>query len=551
MAKDVNIHVKTDGAPQATKDLDGIAQGATKVGENVEQMGHRSSRAMDWFANGLKSLAGPLGFAAVIAAVSSLAGKVSQFFSDFKNRCDEAVDSLQNVRRGFEGVFTAMGAFDEKSRKGITTDTINLLKKTSVSQEVGLPVISEYARQFHGLVKSGQLSPEQYQQGLEGMLGFAARRGGAATPELITLMAGLGMKTPEQQGTFRRQIGAVAGEAGLTTEEIVDVLGRATPTATAMGWKPDEMLKYIGILTAGAIGRQRITLPTATLEALIHPHLENVNQYRMSPLLLKNPTKLFDFVASKQQKMNPQAFGRMLTDIYGVEGGAGVYKLLNSTGSNMPSVIANAATPQAALDEMAIEQASQGTQEREQALTDAMKLEELTKSDPLFYKKQIRQIGAQERETLDLEHPYIQKLHEILNPAYAFGFIPGKIANLFKSEGSLNEDAAFVKWIVGLSDERKQEILNKTKKTFGGMTPEVLQLKNYYQNMPSQSQYQDLVGSTDVNNVISIPQSKAGTYPAQGTTINNIDYGPKIIYNPVAGTASDRGIGPRFDPNMR
>ena len=254
---------------------------ASKVGGNVEEMGHRSSRALDWFASGLKSLAGPLGFAAIIAAVSTLAGKISQFFSDFKNRCDEAVGSLQNVRKGFESVFEAMGAFDEKSRKGITADTINLLKKVSVSQEVGLPVISEYTRQFQGLVKSGQLSPEQYQQGLEGMLGFAARHAGAATPELITLMAGLGMKTPEQQGTFRRQISAVASNAGLTTEEIVDVLGRATPTAMTMGWKTDEMLNYIGILTAGEVGRQRLTLPTATLEALVHPKLEEGGRYQI------------------------------------------------------------------------------------------------------------------------------------------------------------------------------------------------------------------------------------------------------------------------------
>jgi hypothetical protein len=548
MAKDVNIHVKADGAPQATKDLDGLAQGATKVGENVEHMGSRSSRAMNWFADGLKSLAGPLGFAAVITAVSSLAGKVSQFFSDFKNRCDEAVGSLQNVRKGFEGIFQAMGAFDEKSRKGITADTIGLLKKTSVSQEVGLPVISEYARQFQGLVKSGQLSPEQYQQGLEGMLGFAARKGGGATPELITLMAGLGMKTPEQQGTFRRQIGAVAGEAGLTTEEIVDVLGRATPTATAMGWKPDEMLKYIGILTAGAIGRQRITLPTATLEALVHPHLENVNQYRIPRLLEKNPNKLFEFVAAKQHTMNPQAFGRMLTDVYGVEGGAGVYKLLNSTGSNMPSVIANGATPQAALDEIATEQASRETQEREQALTDAVKLEELTKSDPLFYKKQVRQIGAAERETLDIEHPYIQKLHEILNPAYGFGFIPGKIANIFKSEGTLNEDAAFVKWVLGLSDKRKQDILNETKKSVGGMTPDIVRLKNYYQNMPSQQQYQDLVGDANNPATMPSPQSKSETYPGQGNTTYNFDFGPKITYNPI-GHATP--YGPRVPEGFK
>ena len=56
------------------------------------------------------------------------------------------------------------------------------------------------------------------------------------TPELITLMAGWGMTTPEQQGIFRRQIGAVSSKSGLTEEEIIAALGRGAPTVKAMGW---------------------------------------------------------------------------------------------------------------------------------------------------------------------------------------------------------------------------------------------------------------------------------------------------------------------------
>ena len=220
MAKEVNIHVKTTGTGQVQQDLQQVTQSANKVSENVEQMGSRSSRALEWFASGIKSLAGPLGFAALAMAVSNVAGKISQFFSDLKNRCDEAVSKLQNLRKGFEGVFEAMDAFNEKSRKQVTKETTELLRKTSVTPEIGLPVIEQYARQFRG-----KLAPEQYQQGLGGMLGYAARHGGTATPELITLMGGLGMTTPEQQGAFRRQIGAVSKTSGLTEEDIINVAG--------------------------------------------------------------------------------------------------------------------------------------------------------------------------------------------------------------------------------------------------------------------------------------------------------------------------------------
>ena len=56
MAKDVNIHVKTEGARQVQQDLQGVAQDVNRLGGNVEQMGSRSSRALEWFASGIKSL---------------------------------------------------------------------------------------------------------------------------------------------------------------------------------------------------------------------------------------------------------------------------------------------------------------------------------------------------------------------------------------------------------------------------------------------------------------------------------------------------------------
>ncbi|MGD0077032.1 MAG: hypothetical protein ABSB91_00240 [Sedimentisphaerales bacterium] len=503
MAKDVNIHVKTEGTQQVQQDLQGLNQDVNRVGDNIEQMGSRSSRAMEWFGNGLKSLAGPLGFAALIGVVSNAAGKISQFFEDLKNRCDESVNKLQNLRKGFEGIFEAMGAFDEKGRKDITKGTIELLNKTAVSPEIGLPVIEAYTRQFKGLVQSGKLSPEQYQQGLEEMLGYSARRGqGGATPELITLMAGLGMNTPEQQGTFRRQIGAVSKATGLKDAEIIESLGRSSPTAKVMGWQPDEALNAIGIIAGGEIGRKRLTLPAATLEALVNPQLqkEDFLKYRISPQQAENPAQLFALLAAKQGTMDEQSFGRMLKNVYGPEGAAGVYKLLKSPGGGLTEAINGAATPQAASAEMADEIASRQTKERLAAKTQmtAAGIYE-TPGNEFFYKKQVREIGAEELEKLRIEHPYLQKIFEILNPGYAGGIIPGKITGIFKTEEINKENAAFVKWFLSLSDEEKQEILSKTKAPLGGIGGDVLQLKNYYNSMTPQEQYQDLTRQGDMH----------------------------------------------------
>jgi hypothetical protein len=423
-----------------------------------------------------------------------------------------------------------MDAFDEKSRKDITHGTIELLNKTAVSPEIGLPVIESYTRQFKGLVQNGQLSPEQYQQGLEGMLGYAARTGKAATPELITLMAGMGMNTPEQQGIFRRQIGTVSKISGLKDEDIIEALGRASPTAKAMGWQPAEILNYIGTIAAGEIDRQKKTLPAMTLETIVNPQTANLKDYRINPKLAENPAQLLALLSAKRAGMDETSFGRMLRDIYGPGASAGVSKLLKSPGGELTEAINGAATPQAASAEMADEITSRATKERLAARTQmaAAGIYE-TSGNEYFYQKQIREIGAEELKKLRIQHPYLQQIYEDLNPGYGAGIIPGRIVNRFKTEGIKEGDAAFVKWFLSLNDEEKQEILSKTKAPFGGIGGDVLQLKNYYNSMTPQEQYQDLT--------------------RQGDT--HIHYHHDTNYFPVAGTAADREIGPRANRDLK
>lgn len=520
MTKEVNIHVKTTGTPQVKQDVHEVTQDVNRIGESAEQMGSRSSRALGWLATGIKSLAGPLGFAAIIGVVSNLAGKISNFFSELKNRCDESVTKLQNLRKGFEGVFEAMDAFDEKSRKQTTKEITGLLKKTSVSSETGLPVIEQYARQFRG-----KLSPEQYQQGLEGMLGYAARHGGAATPELITLMGGLGMTSPEQQGVFRRQIGAVSKASGLTDEDIITILGRASPTATAMGWKPEEMLNYIGTIAGGEIGRKKLSMPAATLEALVNPQMANLKDYRISSGQADDPAKLLAVIAARRGRMDEQSFSRMLRDIYGPEAAAGIYKLLEKPGGEMMGAIQGAATPQAAAAEMADELASRNTRERIEAKTQAVKAEILQgQTDDLFYKKQIRDVGEQERENLRLQFPKSQYFREKITPEFME-----------------KEEAAFVRWFKNLSPEEKERILKETKPEYflgplpiiGEQTREYYQLRDYFYNLPPEQRYEGLIGPTG-----AAPQSTRpiGEIPV---IINNY-YSNDINYVPNIGEPQPR-----------
>ena len=219
--------------------------------------------------------------------------------------------------------------------------------------------------------------------------------------------------------------------------------------------------------------------------------------------------------------MTPQAFGRMLTDIYGVEGGAGVYKLLNSHGSEIISAIKNAATPEAAEAETVTEQASRETQERVQAKTDAEKMEGLAKSDRLFYKKQIRELGKETQDELQIEHPYLEWIREAILP-----------------KGTQAENAGFIKWLQNLSPEEQNRILSETKApTHFGPIPlvtqqskQMFQLQNYYNSLSSQQQYKNLVG--DSNTI-------------------NINYGDTFHYHPVGGDANDIGTNGRFPTGLK
>jgi hypothetical protein len=541
MSKDVNIHVKTEGTGQVNRDLQEVTQGVNRVGDNVEQMSSRSSRAIEWFTNGIKSLTSPLGFAALIYTVANVAGKISQFFSDLKNRCDEAVANLQNLRKGFEGIFEVMDAFDEKSRKRVTKETTELLKKTSVSSEIGLPVIEQYARQF-----KGKLTPEQYQQGLEGMLDYAERHGKTATPELITLMSGFGMTTPEQQGVFRRQIGAVSKVSGLDEGDIITALGRASPTAKAMGWKPEEILNYIGTLAAGEIDRNKLTLPTATLEALVNPQTGNLRDYRIMPSQAEDPAKLLATIAAKRGKMTEQAFGRMLTDIYGTQAAAGIKKLIMTPGGEMAGTIKEAATPQAATAEMAEEETSRKTIERIgfQTQHEEERIQQDI-TDEEFYQKQIRDIGAREQARLRIRQPILQKINEMVTP-----------------ESAEKEDAAFRQWFRNLSPEEEARILDEIRSpSFSGPRPSSItkhqyapQFKEYFQRLTPQQQYEELTTvPANLESTVNIGPAQQSDRITGASTINNyrIEYHNEIQYFPVAGTAGDRDIGPRAPRDLK
>jgi len=174
------------------------------------------------------------------------------------------------------------------------------------------------------------------------------RHGKEATADLISIMAGWSMVTPEQQGRFRRQIAAGAQQVGLTDADIISALGRGMPTIKAMGWTPEQAVETIAVLAARETGRKKMSLPATTLQGLIAPQPSGIEESLVAEAeakgkvtakaeaqikaraeeLAQDPQQLLAYLTQKQQKMDQKAFTRLLVNIYGTEAAAGVSKLL-------------------------------------------------------------------------------------------------------------------------------------------------------------------------------------------------------------------------------
>jgi len=497
MSKDVNIHVKTTGVPETADDLKAVGRSAEHVGDSVQTMGDKAQSGSSRFINGIKNIIGPLGFMAVLSIVGKAAGAISSFFDTLKNRCDEAVQKVSEVRAAFATLFEVMNAFDEKSKKQVSKETAELLKETSVSAKIGVPIIAEYARQFKPAVEQGEITDKQYQQGLRDMLGYGERHGQEATPELITLMGGMGMTTPEQQGAFRRQITGLSGKTGLEDKDVIETLGRSMPTIKAMNWSPEQALSVVGTVAQGEIGRAKTTLPAATLEALVNPNTADLKKkYGISPESASDAQSLFNQVALKSQNMNGQAKLEMLQGIYGAAA-PGISKLIASPQGELIESLRQAAGPKGEQAEAVEEAGSRSTMERINAQKDAqLMLEKLKNSTPpMEYKKRVREIGEEKREAYRIKQPLRQKLREAV-----------------LSDSEEKESAAMRSWWESLSKEEQETILNTYKSN-----------KSYWDSRTPEEQYNMLLDED--NNAQSAKSSP-------GPSTVNIHYSNDMHFHP-------------------
>ncbi len=482
MAKDINYKINLQDADKAKQQLDDIKRKTEQTGATTEQSAKKSSQASEGLLSKFKQLAGGMGLAGLGAAAIAAGKELAKFFDGLKEKSDEAVRDVEALRGAYENLFEALGAFDEKSREKITKETSLLLADTGVSRKLGLPIVNEYTRQFKGLVDSGDLTPQQYDAGLRGMLGYGARHGGDATPELIKMMAGWGMTTPQQQGGFRRMISNAAASSGLTDQEVIGALGRAGPTMRAMGWGPAQAVENIAVLARGETGRKLQSMPAATIEAIGRAPTADLSSYGINERVSSDPTKLFSTLQQKRLSMDKGRFYEMLTKAYGTEAASGVYKLLTADRGDISRGLEVAAGPKGARLERDEETQRMGSLGAIDAV--ASNVADYVKTDVTTdekYMEQVRQIGAA-----------ALKVYERRNPMYWL-----YQHNFIDTPNALKERAAFDYWQQNLPDQQRQQIIGE----YSGH-PSFDPLRAEWQEMSPQERFEGLRGVSSGSNVI-------------------------------------------------
>jgi len=252
------------------------------------------------------------------------------------------------------------------------------------------------------------------------------------------------MVTPEQQGAFRRQIAEGAEAVGLKDKDVITALGRGVPAIKAMGWTPEYAVQAIATIAAGETGRKRMSLPGTTLQAIMAPQEAKLAELGIEERLAEQPRKLLERVAAMRAEMGQQRFVRMLTDIYGTEGAAGVYKLVAERRQDLADRLSRAEGKEGIAAEEAEEQAYRDTLEARDARAKARTRQiALRVTEDEKYMEDVREIGAESRELLGRREAISMELREIF---------------LGTREAAEAEYGAYREWLESSSETEKAAI---------------------------------------------------------------------------------------------
>ena len=498
---------------KAKQPLDSAAGAAEKLGTETEKAGAKTSRASRWIMDGLKTLAGPLGFSAIVYAAYNAGKAIVKFYDDLKKKTDEAVKQIRELSGEFTELFEVVGAYDKVAQKNVVDKTLALFSKTKTPTKVGLPVVTEYIRQFGGDVRAGRITQQQYDQGLKQILEYENLHPNSGI-EMTKAMSAWGINKPKEQAGFKGGISAGATYAKLNKKEFLDSFLRSTPTAQALNWDKNKLIEELTAITSGIKDeRQKKSIPLTTIEALANPNIPEAKELRklgISAETASDPEKLFEQLKQKRKTMPQKDYYKLLVKFYGQDAvkGIGIRDKADMEAIRRSQEVA-------AGPEGIAERRLQIAQQKETIVAKGTVPEILEQqlnqqlTDEQQYQEEIRAIGEKWQKHWEKTRPEKEAFRKIS--------IPG-------GPETVKEHAAYVAWLEGLSEEQRQAILNKYGSASMGMG--IAGTNPFYfewQKMLPEQQYESIPKSPQQNrqggNVTTIFDHSVHFHPRTGGSV--------------------------------
>jgi hypothetical protein len=498
MAKDVNIHIKTQGAEQTKQDLNQVAQA-------TEEMGAKSSRAAGWIKEVFTALVGPLGVSAVVGlAVSGFRYYIAAL-EDMKNASANAVRDLADKQRAAKDFFEVMDAYSSKDRKAALNQVFDVQTKYGLSYEASKQLLTTQQRTF------GEINPQSTEQ-------FAPywQFHGQATGDLIRWMGESGIKTPEYQGQIMRMISAVSKQKHLSDEELIGALTSQGEKFRYLGWSPEQTIENLGKILVPNEGTRGIMRLFTAMESFTP---DKALEMHASPAVANDERARWEFLQNKAAAMSPEKRNELLAKQFGMSSPAIRKLLFEPTSPELQKAIDYAVSPEAAAEARRHLAEYQKTTEGEQEIGTGISGKIKAKLPPVeTLKTTLRDIGK----------AYLADLQ------YKDRFQYEKITWMNMGENREVEAAAVHLWFQTLSEAEKKSYIQMTEKDIGW---------GHYEKFPEQAaRYQFEKFS---------PEEQLQKVEQAAHTNNDFHVEHNMNYYPIAGTAADRDIGPRVGRDFK
>lgn len=334
MSKNVDIHIRAQGADKARSDIEG-------VGRETKHLGSRTARAGEWIKNALGSLIGPLGFAGLGATAVLAIRKIISALDDMKKAVAEAVQELANQQRAAANFFEAMSAYSPAQRRAAIVQARGVQATTGLSFESSMQLLESQKRTF------GAIQPDVTTQ----LAGYWALHGGPSTLGLVRWMGESGLKTADEQGRILRMVGAVAGQTGLTDEEVIRAITSRGELFRYLGWTPEETITNVGKAIGGLSPSEASRAMRGTFEAIAALDKGKAKELKIPRPYAESAKGRLEFIKKRAAVMSPEQRTAYMYEAFGAAAPYVSGFLLEPISPEMQQALAYAATPQAAEEE--------------------------------------------------------------------------------------------------------------------------------------------------------------------------------------------------------